>query len=57
MIWVIVNRLTKSAHFLLVTTIDTLRKLTRLYIKVIVRLHSVPKTIVPNLDMRVTSHF
>ncbi|KAF5459749.1 hypothetical protein F2P56_019670 [Juglans regia] len=47
-IWVIVDRLTKSAHFLLVTNINTLGKLTQLYMKEIVRLHGIPKIIVSN---------
>ena len=38
LIWVVVNRLTKSAHFLPVTTNYSLDKLAELYIKEIVRL-------------------
>ena len=38
-VWVIVDRLTKSAHFLLVRTDYSLDKLAELYIKEIVRLH------------------
>ena len=38
-VWVVVDRLTKSAHFLPVRTDYSLDKLTELYIKEIVRLH------------------
>ena len=44
--WVIVDRLTKSAHFLLVRNDDPLDKLAQLYVEEIDRLHSVPMTIV-----------
>nr|GEV06317.1 putative reverse transcriptase domain-containing protein [Tanacetum cinerariifolium] len=36
-IWVIVDRLTKSAHFLLMKKIDAMEKLTQLYLKEIIR--------------------
>ena len=55
--WVIVDRLTKSAHFLLVSNDDPLDKLAQLYVEEIVRLHSVPMTIVSNRDPRFTSRF
>ena len=45
-IWVIVDRMTKSAHFLPVKTTDLVRKLVKLYLKEIVRLHGVPVLIV-----------
>ena len=38
-VWVVVDRLTKSAHFLPVRTDYSLDKLAELYIKEIVRLH------------------
>ncbi|MCI93681.1 putative gag-pol polyprotein, partial [Trifolium medium] len=38
-IWVIVDRLTKSAHFLAVKVTDNAEKLTNLYIAEIVKLH------------------
>ncbi|MCI54878.1 gag protease polyprotein, partial [Trifolium medium] len=38
-IWVIVDRLTKSAHFQAVKVMDTEEKLTDLYIAEIVKLH------------------
>ena len=56
-IWVIVDRLTKSAHFLPINIRYSLEKLTELYIKEIVRLHGVPKSIISNRDPRFTSKF
>ena len=38
-IWVIVDRLTKSAHFLPINVEDSLEKLAQLYVDEIVRLH------------------
>lgn len=51
--WVIMDRFC----FLPITNIDTLGKLTKLYVEEIVRLHMVPKTIVPDKDPKFTSHF
>ena len=45
-IWVIVDRLTKSAHFLLVKTIYRAKKYAELYMDRILCLHGVPKTII-----------
>ncbi|GMI80596.1 hypothetical protein HRI_001728900 [Hibiscus trionum] len=56
-VWVIMDRLTKCAHFLPVHTTYTLDKLAELYIAEIVRLHGVPKSIVSDRDPRFTSHF
>ncbi|KAL2230621.1 UNVERIFIED_CONTAM: Transposon Tf2-12 polyprotein [Sesamum indicum] len=56
-IWVIVDRLTKSAHFLPVRIIDSLDKLAGLYISEIVRLHGVSVSIVSYRDPRFTSRF
>ena len=56
-IWVIVDRLTKSAHFLSVNVEDSLEKLAQLYVDEIVRLHGVPISIVSNRDPRFTSRF
>ena len=54
-IWVIVDRMTKSTHFLLVRTTDPVRKLAKLYLKEIVRLHGIPILIVSDRDVRFTS--
>ncbi|XP_015960343.1 uncharacterized protein LOC107484243 [Arachis duranensis] len=56
-VWVIVDRLTKSAHFLPIRVNYSLEESTRLYIKEIVRLHGVPKTIVSDRDSLFTSRF
>jgi len=46
MIWVLVDRLTKSANFLAMNLRMSMAKLAQLYIKEIVRLHGVPSSIV-----------
>ena len=56
-IWVIVDRLTKSAHFLAVRMTFTLEEFYWLYIRGIVRLHGVPVSIVLDKDPRFTTHF
>ena len=49
-IWVMVDRLTKSAHFIPVRTDFSIAKLTKLYIKDIMKLHGVPTSIVSDRD-------
>ena len=49
-IWVIVDKQTKSAHFLPINNDDPLDKLAQLYVEAIVRLHGVPISIVSDLD-------
>ncbi|GJX48704.1 putative reverse transcriptase domain-containing protein [Tanacetum coccineum] len=56
-IWVIVDRLTKSAHFLPMREDDTLEKLTRQYLKEVVSKHEVPVLIISDRDGKFTSHF
>ena len=56
-IWVIVDRLTKSVHFLPISNDDPLDKLAQLYVEEIVRLHGVPISIVSYRDPRFTSRF
>ncbi|OMO87331.1 Integrase, catalytic core [Corchorus capsularis] len=56
-IWVIVDRLTKSAHFLPVRITFNTKRLARLYVAEIVRLHGVPVSIVSDRDPRFTSRF
>ena len=51
-IWVIVDRLTKSAHFLPVQISSPMEKLAQLYVDEIVRLHGVPKSIISDRDQR-----
>ena len=52
---VIVDRLTKSAHFLPMKNSDSIEKLAELYIKEIVRLHGTPILIVLDRDPWFTS--
>ena len=56
-VWVIVNWLTKSAHFLAVRMTFTLEEFFPLYIREIVRLHGVLVSIVSDRDPRFTTHF
>jgi len=56
-IWVIVDRLTKVAHFIPVKTKYTKGRLAELYIKKIVCLQGVPKNIVSDWGTQFTSHF
>jgi len=56
-IWVIVDKLTKSAHFIPINIRFSLEKLTSLYISEIVKLHGVPSSIVSDRDPRFTSRF
>ncbi|KAK9075551.1 hypothetical protein SSX86_003876 [Deinandra increscens subsp. villosa] len=54
-IWVIIDRLTKSAHFIPMKETNNMDKLTKLYIDRIVARHGVPKTIISDRDPRFTS--
>ena len=56
-VWVIVDQLMKSAHFLAVRMTFTLEIFCWLYIREIVRLHGVPLSIVSDRDSRFTGHF
>ena len=56
-IWVVVDRLTKSAHFLPVKVTFTMDQYAQLYVQEIIRLHGIPSTIVSDRDSRFTSRF
>ena len=56
-VWVVMDRLTKSTHFLPVRTDYSLDKLAELYIKEIVRLHGIPLSIISDREPRFTSRF
>nr|GFC12561.1 reverse transcriptase domain-containing protein [Tanacetum cinerariifolium] len=56
-IWVIVDRLTKSAYFLPIHEDFKMEKLARIYINEIVSRHGVPMSIISDHDGRFTSHF
>ena len=56
-LWVIMDRLTKSAHFLVVQMTFTLEEFYRLYIRDIVWLHGVLVSLVLDGDLRFMAHF
>ncbi|GJY95515.1 putative reverse transcriptase domain-containing protein [Tanacetum coccineum] len=56
-IWVIVDRLTKSAHFLPMKETDSMEELTRQYLKEVVSRHGVPVSIISVRDSKFTSYF
>ncbi|GJU53081.1 putative reverse transcriptase domain-containing protein [Tanacetum coccineum] len=56
-IWVIVDRLTKSAYFLPMRETDPMDKLARLYLKEVVTRHGIPVSIICDRDPRFTSNF
>ncbi|XP_062119362.1 uncharacterized protein LOC133833121 [Humulus lupulus] len=56
-IWVIVDRYTKSAHFLPVRMTYTMDQWAELYVQEVVRLHGVPVSIISDRDARFTSLF
>ena len=56
-VWVMVDQLTKLAHFLPLRTNYSLDKLAELYIKKIVRLHGILVSTISDRDLRVTSRF
>ena len=56
-VWVIMDRLTKSAHFLAVWMTFTLEEFYRVYIREIVRLYGVPPSIILDRDPRFMAHF
>ncbi|KAI3797612.1 hypothetical protein L1987_32872 [Smallanthus sonchifolius] len=56
-IWVIIDRLTKSAHFLPIREDYRVEKLARIYIDEIVSRHGVPLNIISDRDARFTSRF
>ena len=55
--WIVIDRLTKSAHFLPVKTSYTADQYADIYIQEIVRLHGIPKTIVSDRGSVFTSRF
>ena len=56
-IWVVVDRLMKDAHFILVNTTYSGARLAELYISRIVCLHGVPKKIIADRGSQFTSQF
>ena len=56
-IWVIVDRLTKTAHFLPVKTTHTAKQYAQLYMDRIVSLHGIPKTIISDRGTQFIAQF
>ncbi|GJU41176.1 putative reverse transcriptase domain-containing protein [Tanacetum coccineum] len=56
-IWVIVDRLTKSAIFMPMRETDPLDKLARMYLKEVVTKHGIPVSIICDRDPRFSSNF
>ena len=57
LIWIIMDRFTKIAHFMVANERWSMDKLANAYVKEIVRLYIVPLTIVSNRDSGFTSRF
>ena len=55
--WVVIDRLTKVAHFIPMKKATSIVDLVPLYIKEVIRLHGVPKSIVSDRDSKFVSHF
>nr|GFA98018.1 putative reverse transcriptase domain-containing protein [Tanacetum cinerariifolium] len=56
-IWVIVDRLTKSAIFTPIRETDSMDKLAKIYLKEVVTRHGIPVSIISDRDPRFTSNF
>nr|GFD03275.1 reverse transcriptase domain-containing protein [Tanacetum cinerariifolium] len=56
-IWVIVDRLTKSAIFTLIREIDPMDKLARIYLKEVVTRHGIHVSIISDCGLRFASNF
>ncbi|GJW12067.1 putative reverse transcriptase domain-containing protein [Tanacetum coccineum] len=56
-IWVIVDRLTKSAIFVPMREINPMEKLARMYLKEVVTMHEIPISIICDRDPRFASNF
>jgi hypothetical protein len=56
-IWVVVDQLTKSAHFIPMKTTNSAEELVPLYMIEVLRLHGVPKSIVSDRDSKFVSKF
>jgi hypothetical protein len=56
-IWVVNEKLTESARFILVNVRNSMEKLVRIYSQEVVRLYGVPSSFVSDRDPRFTSRF
>ena len=57
LVWVIIDRMTKSAHFLPVRISYSAKDYAKLYIRELVRLHGVPPSIIADRGTQFTFHF
>jgi hypothetical protein len=55
--WVIVDRLTKTAHFMAVHTTYSVQQYAELYMDQLVRLHGIPKTIISDRGTQFVARF
>jgi transposase InsO family protein len=56
-IWVIMDRLTKTAHFIAVRTTYSVHQYAEIYMEQIVRLHGIPKTIISDRGTQFVARF
>jgi hypothetical protein len=56
-IWLIVERLTKTAHFIPVHTTYSAERYAEIYVDLVVRLHDIPKTILSERGTQFVAHF
>jgi hypothetical protein len=56
-IMVVVDKLTKAAHFLHMKTTHTMANIADIFMKDFARLHGIPRTIVSDIDTKFTSNF
>ena len=56
-IWVIIDHLTKSSHFILIRNTQTMDQMVAIYLRKIVRLHGAPVSITLVRDLRFISRF
>jgi len=53
-IWMVMDRLTKSALFFPIKMTDSVDKLAKLYVNEVIKLHEVPISIISDRDLRFT---
>ena len=56
-IWIVIDRLTKSAHFIPIKVTFSVERLAEVYVANIIHLHEVPLSIISDRDARFTSQF
>jgi hypothetical protein len=56
-IWVIVNRLTKSAHFIPINTTYKVQKYAKIYVALVLCSHGVPRMIISDWGSQFVAHF